>query len=741
MATIAATLLAGGGLAAALPAGASAYATPAPENVYSSASGLPDGRIYEQASPTDDDGNEAGASSLTFTGDVPGTSRYGLASAEGNSVLFEATGPMGEASSPNRLFFVATRTSAGWKTRSVEPRPQQWTGELGPVESANHPVTIYMSQDFSEAAVGTGHYTLAQLPGYCPQQVYLAGSDPFVAATWLSRPQAGSPSAFCDGTGSPVGGSPNLSTVYFTDSGALLPADASRAPHQGLSGFYEYSEGALREAGVLPDGLPDAFGAAPAGDEFGDNGVSADGRRAFFVSPQPESCEQAGGHNNCAINPPELYVRESGTKTLLVSKDTLLPEADELPASAPSGVTAVNFVEAPGVDEIDLGFTPYVFASSDGSQAFFQSEDQLTADAPEGPPGNSSAKTYDFDVNTGALTYLPDVVGRLVGADTNGSTLVFVSPASESAAAELKLWSAGPAGGSVTPIVQLPGGANIAPEEVEPVRVSSDGSAVVFSSASVLPGFNDGGSHISTAGFRGRRPNRQIYRYGVSTNTLACVSCAQPGVAPGTASMSILREGLEDWSVPAVTDERGMSADGDRVFFQTQTPLVPQDTNTGTVAPGSGHNSSEPQGMDVYEWENGVVYLISSGESARDSFFLDNSETGDDVFFATVAALTPGHTDNGYAVYDARVPRAGDTLPPTAVPCEGSVCQGPANVPSPLTPPASATFSGLGNPVPEVTPPPSKAARKAVKCKKGFVKKKNKCVKRPKAAKSAKGRK
>lgn len=60
IAAISATLLASAGLAAALPAAAGAYATPAPENVYSSAPGLPDGRVYEQVSPADKNGNEAG---------------------------------------------------------------------------------------------------------------------------------------------------------------------------------------------------------------------------------------------------------------------------------------------------------------------------------------------------------------------------------------------------------------------------------------------------------------------------------------------------------------------------------------------------------------------------------------------------------------------------------------------------------------------------------------------------------
>ena len=90
---------------------------------------------------------------------------------------------------------------------------------------------------------------------------------------------------------------------------------------------------------------------------------------------------------------------------------------------------------------------------------------------------------------------------------------------------------------------------------------------------------------------------------------------------------------------------------------------------------GYEHESETPQrvvqGKDVYEWENGVVYLISSGKSPLDSFFLDNSENGDDVFFATAQGLVPGDTDGAYDVYDARVPQPGDNPPSVAVPCKG----------------------------------------------------------------------
>jgi hypothetical protein len=59
--------------------------------------------------------------------------------------------------------------------------------------------------------------------------------------------------------------------------------------------------------------------------------------------------------------------------------------------------------------------------------------------------------------------------------------------------------------------------------------------------------------------------------------------------------------------------------------------------------------------------------------------------------------LLPGDTDETYDVYDARIPRPGDDLPPVAVPCKDSVCQGPPSVPQLLAPPASETFNGAGN--------------------------------------------
>ncbi len=727
-------------LTAALPATASAYATVEGPPTYSNAPGLPDGRIYELASPGDKFGNEAGGTTSAY--DTGANMHYGLASADGNAVLFEGTGPMGESPSGTSKWFVATKKvgEPGWSTRSVTPAEQRG--------SVNDPLTeIYPSPDLSHSMVIDS--LLPDTEGCDP--LFLTGPDPFVAGTELAQSRTPGGIETCENGQSLVlgmaGGSPDFSTVYFTSAGTLLPEDASRAPYlapgSGYAdspwGFYEFSKGVLHEAGVLPNGLPSPFGAAPAASVHARNAagneVSADGSRAFFVSPDPISCESKGGPNDCVTNPPELYVRENGERTLLVSRDTLLGEVGGSPASAPSGVWQMPNQSAQVFFEADTDNGSYVFASPDGSQAFFQSTSALTKPAEEASPG-AEPKTYDFDVNTGTLTYLPGVVGEIVATDGDGSTMAFVRAVAGKEPAELELWSAGSGGGSVTAITQLPApGAS-----VHEARLASDGSALVFQTASRLSSaFNSGG-------------DEEIYRYDVPANMLGCVSCAPVGITPrGNASTSILWTGenhIRDEFVETIdrglVEERGISADGNRVFFESLDPLVPQDSNTNSPPITCDEDGSCPQGSDVYEWENGVVYLISSGRSPLNSYLIDSSENGNDVFFATAEGLVPGDVDGGFDVYDARVPHPGEPFPPAAVPCEGAVCQGPPNVPSPLTPPASATFSGLGNP-PAATPlfGATKITTKTVKCKKNYVRKNGKCVKvksRKKAKKASDNR-
>jgi hypothetical protein len=763
-------------LTAVLPATAGAYATGAPPNSYSGSPGPPDGRVYEQASPTDKNGNGAGSGSGLITAGQS-EDQYSVASADGNAVLFYGTGAMGNASSGIAGYFVARRSAAGWTTTGATPRPTS-----GSISVFSTPDSIVSSSDLSHVAFGQ----LAGQGGFAGaaagQQLYLAGLDPLAQPAWLSQPTIPAP---IQGAVSPwpAGASSDLSAVYFGYDGTLLAQDASRTPNTGTplveaistsaAGFYEWKNGVLMLAGVLPDGSVDPFGAVPAAEVMAyhngfvqvtaedlNNEVSTDGSHAFFVSPDPYFCSQ--NSSVCGGDQPELYARVTaadGTQsTVLASKSAITGQP------APHGPLQVqNPHRVQGqVGLSNLGLSqPYVYASPDGSQAFFESIDQLTSDA----PNDSSVKEYDFNVTTGSLRYLPGVadlspelapaqIGGPLGtspilvSSQDGSDFIFVKyPAS--GPPQLDLWRSGSGGGTVTPISQLPpapaherayieNNSHIGPSNTTVLgdmafvgaRATADGSVFMFETDSQLPG-----------GFNNAPGYEELYRYDAVANALSCVSCPPTGITPsGDAQFShsdLLSGGigaLSGWLNAA----RGMSGDGSRVFFDTPDPLVPQDTNTRPTERENNGSIIRTYGRDVYEWQNGRIYLLSSGTGVKDSLLLDSSPSGNDMFFATTDGLAAGDTDGAYDVYDARIPRPGDIPLPSAVPCQGDVCQGPPRVPSLLGTSPSETFSGPGNP----TPPPATAVTHK-KVKKKSKKKSRKHGKRSKKAttRSKRGRK
>jgi hypothetical protein len=740
--------------------------TPGAPPSYSSSPGLPDGRVYEQVSPTDKNGNAAGAGAGGGSGQRE--EEYSVASADGDAVLFWASGAVGNASSGLADYFVARRSAAGWSTTSALPRPT--SGEISVFSS---PSVMLASADLSHVAFqqasenGTGFGFPGIGKGY---QLYLAGSDPLAQPAWLSQPTI--PAPIQNGQAPWLAGaSPDLSTVYFGEDGTLLPQDASRTPYAGkqsnsyinpsAAGLYEWKNGVLMPAGVLPDGSVDPFGAVPAAEALAyntsptlvvaedlNNQVSTDGSRAFFVSPDPSFCAQ--NSPVCGGDQPELYARvtaaDGSQSTVLVSKSAVTGRP------APHGPLQIRNPRVSTIDPGDGTVQPYVYASPDGSRAFFESMDQLTSDAPNG----SSVKAYDFDLTTGSLAYLPGVadlppesasadVGGPLGPSSilvsslDGSDLIFVRyPAG--GVPQLELWRSGPSGGTVIPISQLPPSPAHEKEYSESreprpggmafvaARATADGSVFMFETDSSLPGFNNAPGYD------------EIYRYDAAANTLSCVSCPPAGITPsGNASFSennVLRPPLNGQLSGWLNAGRGMSADGSRIFFDTPDPLVPQDTNTRPTEEQNSGATTRRYGADVYEWENGKIYLLSSGTGVKDSLLLDSSASGNDVFFATTDGLVAGDTDGGYDVYDARVPRPGDVPLPSAVPCQGDVCQGPPRVPSLLGASPSETFSGPGNPAP--LPAAKAVTHKQVK-KKSKKAKKHK-QKRKKASTRSKGR-
>lgn len=687
-------------LAAVMPGTAGAYATLAPPPNATGVAGLPDGRVYEEVSPPNKYGNE-----------VQRLRNAGLVTADGEAVMYKGTGPLADASTsgiPGSLY-VSRRTSHGWVTRATMPLAAPGvSSEEENLVAGGQPEWFEAASDLShlafQAYTNPAYVGLPDERGF-GNNLYLEGPEPFAEPEWVGRSLIeGAPAGVEDvaknseeGHGSNdnlfiAGGSPSLSTLYFWYGAFLLP----EASH-----LYEYRDGVLSDAGTLPGGEASPYSAAPAAQplqaraEFNgmtpaaafDNEVSSDGSRVFFIRRD-------------AAGTLELYVHQTATdgtqSTTLISASQLPGHEGEPAPHGPVAMPSTEWMNESLWEEASGQESPpsYVYASPDGSHAFFQSVDRLAEAAPE----DGTTKTYDFDLETGMLEYLPAITGSVVTSSRDGSSLVFENTATTPF--ELDRWVAGTGGGSVTAIAQLPAPATNACGAVlcvGPAYTSSDGSVVVFGTESPIAGFNDGGTHYTIneerGGARQGEPegkplsNKEIFRYDAGSDELSCVSCPPAGVTPsGDAVISELDQHLNDKSATggaiSVTDTRAMSADGSRVFFDTPDALVSQDVN-GV--------------RDVYEWENGAVYLLSSGRSPERSYLLGSSETGDDAFFTTAEGIAEGDTDGSRDLYDARVPRPGDAAPPAALPCEGDTCQGAPSVPSLLASPASATFHGVGN--------------------------------------------
>jgi hypothetical protein len=141
-----------------------------------------------------------------------------------------------------------------------------------------------------------------------------------------------------------------------------------------------------------------------------------------------------------------------------------------------------------------------------------------------------------------------------------------------------------------------------------------------------------------------------------------------------------------------------MSDDGSKVFFDTAQSLVPRATNGN---------------FDVYEWHDGQLSLISDGQSASNSYFIDSSSDGSDVFLGTHSPLALQDTDVEGDLYDARI--SGGFPPPAIAPaCSGDGCQGPLS-PAPSLPiAATVSFGGPGNATAGAAPTTVKASAAVV---------------------------
>ncbi len=192
----------------------------------------------------------------------------------------------------------------------------------------------------------------------------------------------------------------------------------------------------------------------------------------------------------------------------------------------------------------------------------------------------------------------------------------------------------------------------------------------------------------------------EVYLYSYETDTLTCVSCNPTGALPlSNSEFERTRADITAAAGPTNYLNHPITNDGSTVFFTSGDSLVAQDTN--------GFD-------DVYQYDtaSGALHLVSTGQCACNSVFVDATPDGSDVFFTTRQRLVRIDVDTNADLYDARIGGgiAAQNAPPPAQ-CQGDACQAPPSPPNDPTP-ASSSFQGAGNSV-------SKARRKRHKKHRG----------------------
>jgi DNA-binding beta-propeller fold protein YncE len=674
--------------------------------------GLPDGRVYELVTPAD----KGGAGDLFASTELYDNPDGGYPSASGDEYLLPlALAAFGPAPAADANSYVFKREAAGWRTIAVA------TASSG-VQS----VQTQIFEQGSLAQVGLLDEVGSFSSVHGGSLTSLVGPPGGPYATLYADTPIHQESEDTEET-EIVGGSPDLGHVILESRNHnLARSPGAEKQEPGSRALYEWNGAGECSSATDNCRLVDANGEGAAlrcGAVLGQghvagtraNAVSPDGSRVIFTAPDPYAVGHGPGcwtGERETVNSPQVEMR-IGERTLKISE----PEAGVREEGKPP-------TRYPAV---------YVGADEGDTRVFFVTKTELTAEA-------TSLKLHDFEL------YECEVVERggepacdltRVSAGSGGEAAagVFAVPAITAggdvvyfmasgkltpdapvpAAGDLDLYRYDAADGETKYVAQVD--ENDYPR-FEPVQwyeafgeraltheanwyATPDGRYLLFASARELTGYSTvaaPGAYCPTESFGGGSGLAghcsEIYRYDSATGALTCVSCDPSGAAPVSNAQIGHRSVVIN---PANGTRFPLSDDGSYAFFDTADALVPQDSN-GT--------------LDVYEWHDGHLALLSSGTDLAPSYFLGASPDGSNVFIGTHARLVPEDTDTSGDIYDARVDGRPSGGASSGAGCEES-CQNPPAAPVDSTP-ASATFSGPGNPASNAgtTSKPSGAAPK-----------------------------
>ncbi len=682
---------------------------------------LIDGRAWEMVSPLEKQG-------ATFEA-IAKEGALIEAAEDGDAITYAAKAPVTKQPEGNRSIansqVLSTRTAPGaWATREIATRHETVAG-LAPGEPSEYRL---FSPDLETGLVEPRGATPLS-PEASERTPYRREADgsftPLVTAANVA------PGVKFGGTESSVGAfafSPRLITATPDQSDVLLSSPQPLTAglefvSNEVQNLFEWDGGALSLISILPNGRPtssedDKAYVGTFSNVLLRHAMSTNGSRVVLFT-------ELAGHGA-----PHLYLR-----------DTSVGQTVQL--DAPQGVGEPALASDPSFQD----------ASSDDSRVLFLDASRLTPDA---TARQREPDLYECEVGVSgkalrcALRDLTadqvpgeaaDVLG-VIGADESGRYVYFVAngrlapgaaagdcPVSAGEGTDQQscnLYVHNALTGSTRLVAVLSARdyrswrpANEADLGGMTSRVAPDGGYLAFMSDRALTGFDNRDA-------RSGEPDEEVYEYDLATSTLTCVSCAASGARPegvldpgGFPGLLVDRPGLWEgrWlaaSIPgwtrtnseyALSQSRYLSDSG-RLFFNSATPLVPNDTNGLEDV-----YAYEPAGVGDCGSATGCVGMISSGSSGEESAFMDASADGSDVFFLTSAQLSASDTDNAYDLYDAHVcSSASPCASPAAVtppPCSTADACRAASTPQPdvFGAPASQTYGGVGNPAPAAPAP------------------------------------
>lgn len=626
---------------------------------------LPECRAYEMVSPVETTSQDA-TDSFVEVG--------ARAAVSGEAVTYSSKGSFGEA--PGSGFenqYLSRRESDGWSTQDVTllEHPTKTEaflpyGSMVFTPELTAGVTLTNTPLASGAPeAGGGRYLYSYDFGDGAVQYIGNGSEPMGASTDLSHVvfgQYGEVSEWVEGTVIPVS---------VTNSGVNMGAITGSAPE-----LYGEAQGSTEEHDVW-------------------HAVSADGSRVYFTSPGRES-----------ESPRQLYVRVNA----------------EAPQSLTSGEECTEAVKACTIEvSAPQRSTPdphgpqsarFWAASASGSKVFFTSNAELTEDAYTGPEDNA-ANLYEYELagdpdERGKLTDLTvdrsgegATVQGVVQVSEEGQYVYFVADGAlaEGAVAGQPNLYVIHEGGAPRFIATLAAADNFDwGHEATGARGPADNTAVVDPSGSSLAFVSERSltGYDNEQAAPGECENQvnidfhlhetgkclEIYLYDAASGRLACASCDSSGARPvGPSNLPWWSQGTLNAAIAAYRS-RALLEDG-TLFFESSDPLVPR--------------ASDGR-QNVYEYREGEVRAISNVAGGGESFFVDASANGENVFFGSANKLLPQDKGDNVVVWDARV-GGGFPVASVAPPCDNAdSCKPPVSPqPAAFGAPASATFSGLGN--------------------------------------------